>query len=324
MVQADHTQPVKTPRLAQRITQMLGKAIVGQQTVIEQMLVAVLARGHVLMEGVPGVAKTLLVRALARCLDLDFTRVQLTPDLMPSDIIGTHVFDSTTNEFHLHRGPIFTTLLLADEINRAPAKTQSALLEAMQERQVTIEGETCRLDEDFAVFATQNPIEYEGTYPLPEAQLDRFLLKIVVDYPTAEEEDELLARTHQGFDAQQLEEAGVEPVATADDLAECREEILEVNVEEPVLHYIGEIIRRSRDSGQLVLGCSPRAAVMLLQASKALAAARGGQFVTPDHIKAIAAPVLRHRLILHPEADIEGLVPDDIVHNILSSVAVPR
>ncbi len=314
----------KTQQLAERIRQMLGKAIVGQQTVIEQLLVAVLARGHVLMEGVPGVAKTLLVRALARCLDLDFGRVQLTPDLMPSDILGTYVFDFTTQEFHLRRGPIFTTLLLADEINRAPAKTQSALLEAMQERQVTIEGTTSQLDENFTVFATQNPIEYEGTYPLPEAQLDRFLVKVVVEYLSPEEEDELLARTDQGFDAQQLAEAGVEPVASAGDLAECRQEILGINVEDSLLHYIGELIRRTRDSGQLVLGPSPRAAMMLLQASKALSALRGSNFLTPDHIKSIAAPVLRHRLILRPEADIEGLTADDIIHNALASVPVPR
>ncbi len=314
----------KTQRLAERISQMLSKAIVGQQTVIEQLLVAVLARGHVLMEGVPGVAKTLLVRALARCLDLDFGRVQLTPDLMPSDILGTYVFDFTTQEFHLRRGPVFTTLLLADEINRAPAKTQSALLEAMQERQVTIEGATAQLDENFTVFATQNPIEYEGTYPLPEAQLDRFLLKVAVEYLSPEEEDELLARTDQGFDAQQLAEAGVEPVASASDLAECRQEIIGINVEDSLLHYIGEIIRRTRDSGQLVLGPSPRAALMLLQASKALSALRGSDFLTPDHIKSIAAPVLRHRLILRPEADIEGLTADDIVHNTLASVPVPR
>jgi len=314
----------KTAQLAGRINQMLSKVIVGQQTVIEQLLIAVLARGHVLMEGVPGVAKTLLVRALAHCLDLDFGRVQLTPDLMPSDILGTYVFDFTTQEFHLRRGPVFTVLLLADEINRAPAKTQSALLEAMQERQVTIEGTTSPLDENFTVFATQNPIEYEGTYPLPEAQLDRFLLKVIVEYLSPEEEDELLARADQGFDAQQLDKAGLKPVASADDLAECRQEILGINVEDSVLHYIGELIRRTRDSGQLVLGPSPRAAVMLLQASKALAALRGSDFLTPDHVKSVAAPVLRHRLILRPEADIEGLTADDIIRNTLASVPVPR
>ncbi len=314
----------KTHKLAQEIAQMLDRAVVGQGGVIEQLLVAVLARGHVLIEGVPGVAKTLLVRALSRCLGLEFRRIQLTPDLMPSDILGTYVFDFATKEFHVRKGPIFTSLLLADEINRAPAKTQSALLEGMQERQVTIEGVTHALDENFTVFATQNPIEYEGTYPLPEAQLDRFLLKVAVDYPTPAEEDELLVRVNRGFDAQKLSEAGVEPVITVAQLEECRQEILEVNVEEPVLHYIGEIIRRTRASGQLVLGCSPRAALMLLQAAKALAAVRGNGFLTPDDIKTIAPAVLRHRLILRPEADIEGLAADDIIQNILASVPVPR
>ncbi len=318
------TPPSKTHQLAQQINQMLSRAIVGQHAVIEQLLVAVLAQGHVLMEGVPGVAKTLLARGLAACLGLEFKRIQLTPDLMPSDILGTYVFDFTTKEFHLRRGPIFTTLLLADEINRAPAKTQSALLEAMQERQVTIEGVTDQLDDNFTVFATQNPIEYEGTYPLPEAQLDRFLLKVIVDYPTPEEEDELLARFNRGFDPQKLREAGLEPVITVAQLGECRQEIVNVNVEEALLHYIGEIIRRTRDSGQLVLGCSPRAAVMLLQASKALTAMHGADFLTPDDIKTIAPAVLRHRLILRPEADIEGLTPDDIIQNILASVPVPR
>ncbi len=314
----------KTHKVAQEMAQMLDRAIVGQGAVIEQLLVAVLARGHVLMEGVPGVAKTLLVRALSRCLDLEFKRIQLTPDLMPSDILGTYVFDFATKEFHVRKGPIFTSLLLADEINRAPAKTQSALLEGMQERQVTIEGVTHALDENFTVFATQNPIEYEGTYPLPEAQLDRFLLKITVDYPTPAEEDELLVRVNRGFDAQKLSEAGVEPVITVAQLEECRQEILEVNVEEPVLHYIGEIIRRTRASGQLVLGCSPRAALMLLQAAKAMAAVHDSDFLTPDDIKTIAPAVLRHRLILRPEADIEGLAADDIIQNILASVPVPR
>ena len=314
----------KTSNLAQAITEMLSKAVIGQQAVIEQLLVAVLARGHVLVEGVPGVAKTLLVRAMAECLGLEFKRVQLTPDLMPSDILGTCVFDFTTKEFHLRKGPIFTTLLLADEINRAPAKTQSALLEGMQERQVTMEGVTYQLDDNFTVFATQNPIEYEGTYPLPEAQLDRFLLKVIVDYPTAVEEDVLLARVNRGFDAQKLKAAGVEVVTAGATLDECREEIVRVNVEEAVLHYIGEIIRRTRDSAQLVLGCSPRAAVMLLQAAKALTAMHGNDFLTPDDVKSIAPAVLRHRLILRPEADIEGLAPDDIIQNILASVPVPR
>lgn len=314
----------KTHELARQIHQMLERVIVGQQAAIQQLLVVVLSRGHALIEGVPGTAKTLLVRALARCLDLDFKRVQMTPDLMPSDIVGTNVFDLATHTFHLRQGPIFTTVLLADEINRAAAKTQSALLEGMQERQVTIDGVTHPLDENFAVIATQNPIEYEGTYPLPEAQLDRFLLKIIIEYLSAEEEDELLARVHGGFDAMRLEEAGLHPVATAEELRQCRQEILQVTVDEAVLHYIGQITRQTRDSAQLVLGCSPRASVMLLRAAKTLAALRGQDYLTPDDIKSIAPATLRHRLILRPEADIEGLTADDVIQNVLAAVPVPR
>ncbi len=314
----------KTYELSRQIHQMLARVIVGQQAAIQQLLVVILSRGHALIEGVPGTAKTLLVRALAHCLGLDFKRVQMTPDLMPSDIVGTNVFDLATHTFHLRQGPIFTTVLLADEINRAAAKTQSALLEGMQERQVTIDGVSHPLDENFTVIATQNPIEYEGTYPLPEAQLDRFLLKIAIDYLSAVEEDELLARVHEGFDAMRLEEAGLKTVATADDLGQCRQETLEITVDEAVLHYIGQITRHTRDNAQLVLGCSPRASVMLLEAAKTLAALRGQDYLTPDEIKAIAPAVLRHRLILRPEADIEGLTADDIIQNVLAAIPVPR
>ena len=316
--------PPKTYELARNITQMLQRVIVGQQAAIQQLLVVVLSRGHALIEGVPGTAKTLLVRALAQCLGLDFTRIQMTPDLMPSDILGTNVFDLGTHTFHLRQGPIFTTILLADEINRAPAKTQSALLEGMQERQITIDGVTRPLDENFTVFATQNPIEFEGTYPLPEAQLDRFMLNIMIEYLSEDEEDELLAKVHQGFDAMKLEEAGLALVATAEDLRQCRQEIVGVTVDEAVLHYIGQITRHTRDSSQLVLGCSPRASVMLLQAGKTLAALRGQDYLTPDEVKDITPAVLRHRLILRPEAEIEGLRPDDIIQNVLAAVPVPR
>ncbi len=319
--------PTATPKtydLSRNLTNMLGRAVVGQQAAIQQLLITVLAGGHALIEGVPGTAKTLLVRALARCLGFDFKRVQLTPDLMPSDILGTNIFDLTTRTFHLRQGPIFTTILLADEINRAPAKTQSALLEGMQERQVTIDGVTHPLDENFTVFATQNPIEFEGTYPLPEAQLDRFMLKIEIDYLSEPEENQLLSKVHQGFDAMKLEEAGLEPVVTAEDVRQCRQEVLQVTVDEGVLHYIGQITRHTRDSAQLVLGCSPRASVMLLRAAKALAALRGQDYLTPDEVKAIAPVVLRHRLILRPEAEIEGTRADDIIQNILAAVPVPR
>ena len=318
------TEVSNTYELAREMEQMLQRVIVGQGAAIQEALIAILSGGHALIEGVPGTAKTLLVRAMARCLDLEFKRVQMTPDLMPSDIVGTSVFDLTTRTFALRRGPIFTTILLADEINRAPAKTQSALLEGMQERQVTIDGVSHLLDENFTVFATQNPIEFEGTYSLPEAQLDRFLLKIVIDYISEAEEDELLARVHGGFDPMKLDEAGLSLVAGPEHLARCRQEIEQVTVDEGILHYIGQITRRTRDSAQLVLGCSPRASVMLLRSAKTLAALRGRDYLTPDEVKAIAPAVLRHRLILRPEADIEGLSSDDIVQNILAAVPVPR
>ncbi len=315
---------VRTGKLADDLIQMLGRVVVGQERVIQELLVALLARGHVLLEGVPGTAKTLLVRALGVCLGMEFKRIQMTPDLMPSDIVGTNVFDLASNTFNLRKGPIFTGLLLADEINRAPAKTQSALLEGMQERQVTIDGITHPLDPNFTVFATQNPIEYEGTYPLPEAQLDRFVLKVIVDYLSEQEEDELLSRYNSGFDAMDLAAAGLAPVATADDLAACRAEILAVNIEDKLLHYVSQITRATRQSPSLVVGCSPRASVMLLQTSKVLAALRGRGYVIPDDVKDMAAPTLRHRVVLRPEADIEGLTPDEIIMTALAAVPVPR
>ena len=310
--------------LAELIQETVGRAIVGQQRVIQEMLVGALAGGHVLVEGVPGVAKTLMVRALAACLGRSFRRVQMTPDLMPSDIIGTYVFDAESGEFTLHRGPVFTDFLLADEINRAPAKTQSALLEAMQERQVTIDGNRHPLDEDFAVFATQNPIEYEGTYPLPEAQLDRFMLKITVDYPSKTEEDGLLARYHKGFDPMQLEEAGVTAVATAEKIAAARAQIKSVQATDEVISYVSAITRATREDPSVLLGCSPRASVMLLLAGKVLAALRGREYLIPDDIKDMAQPALGHRMVLRPEADVEGLTAGDVIRQVLDVLPVPR
>ncbi len=311
-------------RLAGQIEEMVGRAIVGQQRAVQEMLIAILAGGHVLLEGVPGVAKTLMVRALALALGHDFTRVQMTPDLMPSDIVGTYVYDTASSDFHLRHGPIFTEFLLADEINRAPAKTQSALLEGMQERQVSIDGVTHPLPPAFTVFATQNPIEFEGTYPLPEAQLDRFMLKVVVDYPSGDEEDRLLRRYDDGFDATELTAVGLEAVPEIASLERCREEIRAVRVEDEVLGYVSAITRATREDPSVLLGCSPRASVMLLLTSKTLATLRGREYLIPDDVKQMASPALRHRMVLRPEADIEGLTPDDVIAQVLGSVEVPR
>lgn len=314
----------KAQELARQVRERVAKVIVGQEQVVDQVLVAILARGHALVEGVPGTAKTLLVKTVALALGRDFKRVQMTPDLMPSDIVGTSVFDMTTSSFNVRRGPIFTTFMLADEINRAPAKTQSALLEGMQERQVTIDGVTQPLDCDFTVFATQNPIEYEGTYPLPEAQLDRFLFKIVVDYPTEGEEVDILRRRQAGFRDDDLAAAGVDTAPAAADLGPCRNMALGVTVSDEVFKYITAITRLTRNNPHLILGCSPRASVMLLEASKVLAALRGRDFLTPDDVKDIAPATLRHRLVLRPEAEIEGLSADDVIASVLAAVAVPR
>jgi MoxR-like ATPase len=302
----------------------MAKAVVGQTEAINMVIVALIARGHVLMEGVPGIAKTLMVKALARTLDCDFKRIQFTPDLMPSDITGTNVFNMKDSSFELRRGPVFTDLLLADEVNRTPPKTQAALLEAMEERQATIDDQTYELPSMFMVFATQNPIEYEGTYPLPEAQLDRFMLKIVIDYPSQSEENEILARYHQGFDAHALEDADIGKVADYDVIRQCREATNGVIVDESIISYISEITRQTRSIPHFLLGGSPRASIALLLCSKALAAVRGREYVTPDDVKVMAQPVLRHRVILKAESEIEGITVDDVLQSILDSVEVPR
>jgi MoxR-like ATPase len=313
-----------TQTVAARVAEQVGRVIVGQRGVVTYSLVAILARGHVLLEGVPGTAKTLLVKTIGRALGREFRRVQMTPDLMPSDIVGTYVFDAQSTSFNLRQGPIFTSILLADEINRAPAKTQSALLEGMQELQVTIDGITHPLDQDFSVFATQNPVEFEGTYPLPEAQLDRFMLKITVDYPSKEDEDQLLRRVHQGFDPIHHQADSVEVCVTPDELSKCREEILAVRAEDAVIGYVGDVIRATRDNPSLILGCSPRASVMVLLAAKTFAAISGRDFLIPDDVKAVAVPALRHRVILRPEADIEGRSASDVIEGVLAEVPVPR
>ncbi len=301
-----------------------AKVIVGQEEVFTQVVVAFLAGGHVLLEGVPGVAKTLIAKTLAQLIDAQFGRIQFTADLMPSDVVGTQVFDLNRSEFYLRKGPIFTNIVLADEINRAPAKTQSALLEAMEERQVSIDGVRHPLDDPFMVLATQNPIEYEGTYPLPEAQLDRFLFKIVVGYPEDSQEQEILRRYHTGFDAHHLERSGLAPVITRTDLPAIRAAIQAVTVEEGIFAYITQIANATRRSPDLILGGSPRAAIATLLTAKTYAALQGRAYVTPDDVKAMLLPIYRHRIILRPEAEIEGLNADAVMRRIIGGVAAPR
>ena len=310
--------------LSGKIRAEVGKAIAGQEHVVEQVLVAILANGHVLLEGVPGVAKTLLVRCLAKTLNLNYGRVQFTPDLMPSDVVGTTVFDPKTTDFKVHKGPIFVNVLLADEINRTPPKTQAALLEAMEERRVTIDGVPYPLPPPFIVFATQNPIDFEGTYPLPEAQQDRFLLKVVVDYPTADAEVDVLKRHHAGFRPQNLDAFGIEPVVSAEELAQMQADVSRVTVEEKIFSYIYEMVKATRNSNDVMVGGSPRAGIALLNCSKAVAALRGRDFVIPDDVKELALPVLRHRVLLRPEAEVEGLSSDRVLRSIIDAQVVPR
>jgi MoxR-like ATPase len=302
----------------------VGKAVVGQDSVVTGLVIALLCRGHVLLEGVPGVAKTLLVRALAAALDVDTKRVQFTPDLMPGDVTGSLVYDARTAQFSFAAGPVFTNLLLADEINRTPPKTQAALLEAMEERQVSVDGVPRPLPDPFVVAATQNPIEYEGTYPLPEAQLDRFLLKLTVPVPDRDDEIAVVQRHADGFDPRDLAAAGVARVAGAADLAAGRMAVLGVRAGGDVLGYVVDVCRATRTSPSLQLGVSPRGATMLLATSRAWAWLSGRDFVTPDDVKALARPTLRHRVILRPEAELEGVTADSVLDTVLATVAVPR
>jgi MoxR-like ATPase len=302
----------------------LQKVIVGQDEAIEQILIALFAEGHALVEGVPGIAKTLTVKTLSRIINATFSRIQFTPDLMPSDITGTNVFNITTSTFNLRRGPIFTDILLADEINRTPPKTQAALLEAMEERQVTIDGDAYQLPTIFTVLATENPIEYEGTYPLPEAQLDRFQLKILLTYPSEEHEREVLARWDAGFNSRRLDQVDIQPLPSPDAITRCREEVARARMEPGVQHYAVDLVRRTRIHPFIHYGASPRASVALLLCSKALAAIRGRDFVTPDDVRDVALPVLRHRLTLRAEAELDGVTPDSVVTDILKGAEVPR
>ncbi|HVO43198.1 MAG TPA: MoxR family ATPase [Aggregatilineales bacterium] len=308
----------------QRVHEQTTKVLVGQDNVVELLIVALFTRGHVLLEGVPGTAKTLMAKMMAHLVRVNYRRVQFTPDLMPSDVVGTVVFDLQSSRFNLKRGPLFTQILLVDEINRAPAKTQAALLEAMEERQVSIEGHTQPLPDPFMVIATQNPVEMDGTYPLPEAQLDRFLFKIKVDYLSQPDEVEVLRRYHNGFDAHNLVDTGLAPVIGPEDLAQIRQLILTVHVEDGILNYIAAITHATRRSPDLTLGASPRAGVALLMASKTYAALHGRDYVLPDDIKTLITPVLSHRVALRPEAEIEGLDAEMVFRRLLATIEVPR
>ncbi|MFZ1439156.1 MAG: MoxR family ATPase [Candidatus Microthrix subdominans] len=302
----------------------VAKVVVGQDGSLAGLVTALLVRGHILLEGVPGVAKTLMVKTLAAALDLDFSRVQFTPDLMPADVTGQMVLKPDDASFEFRAGPIFTNLFLADEINRTPPKTQSALLEAMEERQVSVEGTSYELADPHIVIATQNPVEYEGTYPLPEAQLDRFLMKLLVGYPSEEQEVEVLVRHHRGLDPHDVRAAGVRPVATAADLLVARQEVARVTVEPPVMAYVVALARATRNQPSVQLGVSPRGAAALMTSAKAWAWLSGRPFVTADEVKAVARPVLRHRIMVRPELELEGSTADGILDAVLAAVPAPR
>ncbi len=310
--------------LAGRVRDEVGKALVGQAQAVDGLLIGLVTGGHVLLEGVPGTAKTLMARCLAHVLDATFKRIQFSPDLMPADVVGTNVYDASSQTFSLRKGPVFANLVLADEINRTPPKTQAALLEAMQEGQVTIDGVTHALPEPFMVVATQNPVEYEGTYPLPEAQLDRFQQKIVLDYPGADEEREILDRHISSLEMFDLSRFGMQPVATTADVLAARAQLDGVTVDGSVAEYVSTIVRATREHPSVVLGASPRAGVSLLVASKAAAMLAGRSFVTPDDVKSMAPQCLRHRVLVRAEVEIEGVGADSVVRDVLDAAPVPR
>lgn len=312
------------PNPFQALAQALDRVVVGQSVLSQQLLVALLCGGHVILEGVPGTGKTLMVKVLARLVQGDFRRIQLTPDILPSDILGTNIFDLNTRSFSLKKGPIFTQILLADEINRTPPKTQAALLEAMEEQQVTLDGESLLLPDLFWVIATQNPLEFEGTYPLPEAQLDRFLFKLVVDYPDPKAERQMLVNAQAGLQNRRLDLSRIKPIMSVEQVLQARQQVRTVQMTDALVDYLLALVQRSRQHPDLALGASPRSAVAWLQASKAQAWLNGRDFVTPDDVKAIARPLLRHRLILRPEAQLDGQQVDEVITSLLGQVAVPR
>ncbi|TWI99833.1 MoxR-like ATPase [Mucilaginibacter frigoritolerans] len=312
----------KLNNAVEQIKATLAKIIVGQQDSIDLLIAGILADGHILIEGVPGVAKTLTAKLLAKSIDAQYSRIQFTPDLMPSDILGTSVFNPKTTEFEFKHGPIFGNIILIDEINRAPAKTQSALFEVMEERQLTMDGKTYKMQEPFTVLATQNPVEHEGTYRLPEAQLDRFLFKIEVQYPSLDEEIAIITQQHQQKTTDQLKE--ITPVLSGADIVSLRRQVLSLHVEDKLLVYVAKLIHESRNNKSLFLGGSPRASLAIVNASKAIAAIKGRDFVTPDDIIHVAAPVLRHRIMLTPDKEMEGVTPDDVIAQLVQKIEIPR
>ncbi len=316
--------PEAVREASNRLRQQVHRVVIGQKRVVNLLLVALLSEGHVLLEGVPGTAKTLLARTFAACLSLRFGRIQFTPDLMPGDVIGTNLFNFQTGDFALTKGPIFTDVLLADEINRTPPKTQAALLEAMQERSVTIDGKTHDLGSSFLVLATQNPIEQEGTYPLPEAQLDRFLFKIKMGYPTEEEEREIVSLHGHRTAMPRLSDFNLNTVVDGDFLESARAAVREIRLEDEVMHYIVSLVRATREEASLLFGASPRASNMMAVAARALAVLSGREFVIPDDVKALSLPLLGHRLVLSPDAEIEGLDTEGVVQRIVERVPAPR
>jgi MoxR-like ATPase len=305
-----------------QIKATLAKIIVGQQDSIDLLITGILADGHILIEGVPGVAKTLTAKLIAKSIDAKYSRIQFTPDLMPSDILGTSVFNPKTTDFEFKHGPIFGNIILIDEINRAPAKTQSALFEVMEERQLTIDGHSYKMEEPFIVLATQNPVEHEGTYRLPEAQLDRFLFKIEVKYPSLDEEIAIITQQHQHKTTDQLH--NIKPVLTSHEIISLRQQVKAFHVEDKLIVYVAKLINESRNNKSLFLGGSPRASLAIINAAKALAAIRGRDFVTPEDIIYVAAPVLRHRIMLTPEKEMEGVTPDDVVAQLIQKIEIPR